>query len=59
MNILKSDLNLESRNSIHNYIDEFKKDILLNVKNQNDYELVIALVHYIMMIQICVPSMTK
>ena len=36
MNILKSDLNLESRNSIHNYIDEFKKVLIDEVNEKFD-----------------------
>jgi CheY-like chemotaxis protein len=36
MNILKSNLNLESRNSIHNYIDEFKKELIDEVNEKFD-----------------------
>ena len=36
MDLLKSNLNLESRNSIHNYIDEFKKELIDEVNEKFD-----------------------
>ena len=36
MNILKSDLNLESRNSVHNYIEEFRNELVDEVNEKFD-----------------------
>ena len=36
MNILKSNLNLESRNSIHNYIEEFRNELIDEVNERFD-----------------------
>ena len=36
MNIMKSDLNLESRNSVHNYIEDFRNELIDEVNERFD-----------------------